>query len=210
MKSLHRSLTLPEFDALKKEFLLTILIAESILRPDTTSAFFAMHSINKSVAFRNFSLRPIIFGVAEQARWHARPNCENDESEQITDCHRPSTCFIQPRARRPARTTQGLRVAVSALVLDKSIARDSVIVQPDQEGDRTRNMNERIQPVYVHHEEGVGHEKLLDWDFPEDVEMFFDLDELEGMTTRDMHRAFDKGNGSERSTKLVDLLKSAS
>lgn len=185
----------------------TILIAEPVLRPDATSAILAMHCINEAIALGQFSLWASVVGIAEQSRWHAWPESEDHECKKVTDGHGTSARFIEVRARRGStrrRLPSRLRTITTA-VLDKSIARDGVVVQPDQERYGARDVDERVQPVDVRHETRIRHEELLDGDFPEDVQSLFQLDQLDGVSACDVYCALHQSDCCECTAELIHL-----
>jgi len=80
-----------------------------------------------------------------------------------------------------------------------------VIVEPDEEKDATGYVNERVDAVDPHHEEGVREEVLLDGDFIEEVQSLLDADDLESMLAGDVNGTLDECDCSKSTTELVDL-----
>lgn len=91
------------------------------------------------------------------------------------------------------------------MALIKPVASSCVVEEPNQEEDSPRYVDERVYAVDPMHKGRILHEEVLDLEFVEDVETLLEVDELQSMVPRDVHGAFDYGDGRECATKLVDL-----
>ena len=67
-------------------------------------------------------------------------------------------------------------------------------------------MDKAVQPIDASHEAWEGHEELLNRYFPRDVQSLFEVNQLKGMPTSNMDRAFDDRHSCECAAELVDLL----
>lgn len=76
-------------------------------------------------------------------------------------------------------------------MLSYPIACDRVVEQPYQECNRAWNVNEGIQPVDVSHQCGIAHEEMLDWQFPEDMQLLLEFDNLQSMSSCNVNGTFD-------------------
>ncbi len=90
-------------------------------------------------------------------------------------------------------------------MLNKAVVRDGVVIQPDQECDGAGDVDERVQPVDVHHQPWIGHEEFLNRDLPEEVQAFLPFNDFKRMSARNVDCTLNEGDGRECSTELVDL-----
>lgn len=111
--------------------------------------------------------RAIVRGVcAQQARRHTWPGCKDDECKQVAKRHCPSSRLVQSWA---CRTALHFPNRLVRLVLIGAVSRVCVVEEPNQEGDRTRDMYEGVCPVDPSHDKLVLHEELLYGQLPEYV-----------------------------------------
>lgn len=190
--------------------LLTVLVAELVLRPHTALAAGAVNRVDKPVRPAEIGVGAGRLQVAQQPRRHAGPGREHDEGEQVAHGHGPSAGLVQGRAGRrpgPLVFVVVLVVAVtSRLPLDLgAVAHDGVVVQPAEEEDGSRDVDERVDAVDPVHHGLVPHEGLLDLGLPEDLQPLLPLDHLERVVAGDIDGARAEGERRDGTADLVDL-----
>ena len=134
-----------------------------------------MHRIHKSIATTPSCIRTLRVLVALQSRWHAGPQSKHHERKQIAHGKCSTTSLIEARACGRA-THESTRLARLRLIVSVSSGR--VVVEPDEEGNGSRDMNKGVDPVCPHHESGVPEEEPLDRNLQEQSQRLFNLYQL--------------------------------
>lgn len=109
---------------------LTILIAETVLRPDAAFPAFSVHSIHKSEAARFVAYGASDCFIAQKTRRHAWPEGEYNEREEVAHRHRPPPGLEQLRARR---TTLNGSHGFAGLAFVHAVACGREKVEPNKE-----------------------------------------------------------------------------
>jgi hypothetical protein len=81
-----------------------------------------------------------------------------------------------------------------------------IVVQADEEEDCAWYVDEGVCPVDPYHQGRVLEEESLYTNFPKDVKLLLEVDELEGVPTSDMNSAFNERKCSNAATYLVYLI----
>lgn len=66
-------------------------------------------------------------------------------------------------------------------------------------------MYERVQIIDPWHQVGESHEEALDWQFPEDVNLLLNFDQLQRVPSCNVYCAFNQCDSGESATQLIDL-----
>jgi hypothetical protein len=85
------------------------------------------------------------------------------------------------------------------LSLVDAVASSGVVEKPYKKGDGPWDVDERVYPIDPCHDKFVSHEELLDWEFPEYMEVFFGGDDLESMLSCCVYSSFNDPNCCRRS-----------
>lgn len=179
-----------------------VLVAEFVLRPHRRLAGGAVHRVDEAKGARFLADWAGDVGVGEQARWHAGPEGEDDEGEEVADGHGAAAGGIQTGSGGRARGfAKGLGVQREVEV----VAGGGVEEEPDEEEDGAGDVDEGVDAVGPVEEEGVLEEPVLDVEFVEEVEALLEVDDLEGMLAGDVDGGFDEGYGREGAAELVYL-----
>lgn len=162
---------------------LTILIAEAVGGPHTAVTIGAVDSVNKAIAFRLLGKLASVVWVAEQSRWHARPESKYDEGQQVAEGHGPPPLLIGIRSKSggqlsPVSTNRATSVLLLNL-LSGTGCRD--IVEDDQVKDRAGNVDERVCLVRPSHKLGSLKKPILHGRLNENAQSLFHVNNLEGM-----------------------------
>lgn len=182
---------------------LTILIAEAVLRPDAAFAAFPVHRIHESEAARFVAYGTADGFIAQKTRWHARPEREDNKRNQVAHRHRPPPSLEQLRARW---TTLNRSHSLSGLALIHTVAGGREKVEPNEEQDRSGDVDERVDAIDPCHEDGILQEEALDSGLVENAQRLFGVDDLQGMPAGDVDGAFDECKSCESASHLVDLI----
>jgi len=182
---------------------LTILIAELVGSPDTLLTVGTMDGIDESETLRLDRVGALILGVAQQAGWHAGPQSEDDERDQVAQSHGSSASFVKHRSRASSNRVIG------SIGLDESasLTGGGEVIQEDEEENRSGDMDEGVSTVGPSHQVGVVEEPVLDWSLNEDAQSLLNVNKLQSMLSGNINSSLYKGEGCEGSTKLVDLQK---
>lgn len=162
-----------------------------------------MDGVHETKALRQIGIWTIVGWIAEQSGWHAWPERKDDKCEKIACGHRPPSCFIKSRSSSRIDTNWAWLPNLS--VLDKAVACDGVVKQPHEKRDRPRDVYEGVEPIDVFHDDGIAHEESLNGDFPKDMKVLFDCNDLEGMAAGHIDGSFDESQGCKGPTELIYL-----
>lgn len=175
----------------------TILVAKLVGGPDTALARLAVDSVDKAVALRLGRILPVVLGVAQKTRGHARPEGEDNEGKQVAHGHGTTASLIQSRA-------SGNVVGVGAAGHHTALAARGEVVEGNQEEDGSGDVDERVDAVDPVEQGRVVEEPLLDRELPEDVQALLEVDDLQSMLASDVDGALDESEGGEGASDLVD------
>lgn len=89
------------------------------------------------------------------------------------------------------------------LRLIDSIASDGVVIQPDEERDGTRDVDEGVKPIDPLHSQRMPKKELLNALLPEDPQSLLHFNQSEGMASGNIDSVFLKGHGGESTTELI-------
>ena len=181
----------------------TVLIAESVLRPDAARAVGTVHRVDKPVLARLIASGALDVGIAQQARRHARPDGKDDKSNEVANGHGAAASFVETGTCGAAFN---FAIVLARLALVKAVAGRGEVVEPDQEENGARNVDKRVDAVDPCQGGRVLEEKVLDGQLVKDVELLLEVDKLQGMLAGHVNGAFDQSDGSKGTTELVDLL----
>ena len=148
-----------------------VLITKLVLRPDAAFAFSAVDCVNEPKTARFIANRTRDIRIGKEAWRHARPECEDNKSNQIANCHCASSCSVQFWT---SRGDSGLSVSVPVVHREvHSVPCGGIPEKPNQVENCSRNVDKRINPVGPMHEERVLEKPALNVQFEEDVELLF-------------------------------------
>lgn len=125
-----------------------------------------MNSIDESETLRLHRIRAVVIRIAQQARWHARPECKNDKGDQIAKSHGPSARFIK---HRPGASSNAIIAAIHP-GHGAPPAGGGEIVEEHKEKNGSGNMNEGVDAVSPSHQGRILEEPLLNWALNEDTQ----------------------------------------
>lgn len=177
---------------------LTILVAELVGCPDTALASLAVDSIDKAVTLRLGSIIAIILRIAQQSRRHTRPKRKNHKSNQVAHGHSPPSGLVQSRS-------SGNITLPDSAGQNAALARGGEVVQGDEEENGTGDVDEGVYAVDPVQKEGARQEPSLEGQFPEDVQVLLEVDELQSVFAGHVDGSFDESQGCEGSAYLIDL-----
>lgn len=161
-----------------------------------------MNRVDESITAAELALGTFNIGIAQQAWGHAGPQGEHHKGQQITYSHGPSPRLVEQGSR--GGSARG-SARLAGLGFIDAVASGGIIVEPDEEGDGSGDMNEGIDPVNPHHDRGMAQKKALNVQLPEDAQTLLDVNHTEGMSARDVHSIIFEGECSESTTKLICL-----
>lgn len=123
-----------------------------------------MDRVDKTITSRQLAGLARDTCITQQTGRHAWPQRKDDEGEQVADSECSSASSVQPRTR--GRSIQLVIPWVPVWIIQR-VARGGVVIQPDQEGNGARNMDERVRPVGPGHQLRMAQQELLEINFPE-------------------------------------------
>ncbi len=160
-----------------------VLVAKLVGGPDAAFTGGGVHGINKA------KIKSLSVGsarkvrVAQQARWHARPGREDDESQQVAHGHGAATLLVEvgvvgvedgaPVGGGDAGRLCGLHLSLRA--------GGCQVIQDNQKQDGAWHVDKRVDAVDPVHHRCALHKVLLDRHFDKDVQTLFEMDELQSM-----------------------------
>jgi hypothetical protein len=148
----------------------SILIAKSVLRPHRALAPRAVDGIYESITAGFASCGTFDCGIREETWWHAGPNGEDYEGYQVACSHCSSSRLKKPWSHQDGAV--GCWWEGWCRHWDGS----SVFIEPDEEKDCPRDMDEGINPIHPCQSVRMLEKEMLDWKLPENVERLFELD----------------------------------
>lgn len=188
---------------------LTILVAKLVGGPNAAVTVFSVNRVDKTEALRFFGKFSGVVRVAEQSWRHARPECEDDEGQEVAHGHRPPPLLVdvgsEDRRHGPPVAAQGLAALFILELVSGAGGRH--VVEDDQIENGARNVDERVGLVGPSQKLGALEEPALEGWLNEDAQTLLQVDNLEGVLPRGIDCGFLEGDCRESASQLIDLLR---
>jgi hypothetical protein len=161
-----------------------------------------MDCVDEAIATSFFADSTRNIQIREETRWHAWPEREDDKSNEIASGHCTSPGSIELWT-----SVGGFCLTLWFVVqrqIDTVLCR-GVVEEPDEEENSAGNVDEGINSVGPMHQKWVFEEPALYVELMEDVEVLFEMNDLECVSASYIDCAFDHCDSAERATELVYL-----
>jgi len=138
-----------------------VLVAEAVLGPDGALARAAVHGVDEAVAAGHGARGPRDVGGGQEAGWHAGPQREDGEGEEVAGGHCAAAGGVEGGIGAGGAGAgtgaagggggggggKGLREGEGAVRVGAGWGGGGVVVEPDEEEDGPRNVDEGVDAV---------------------------------------------------------------